>query len=262
MDARAAITVVLTLLLRTATGGEMSPVAEGTSHFVIVEAAAPTAAEAMAVKEIARFLGQSMRAAVRVVKEPDFKGGAPAVFVGQTALAGRSGLDFKKLGPEEWVLRSVGTDLIIAGGRPRGTLYGVYEFLERIVGVRFLDAHTVFVPDRPGWEIPAGLAIQARPAFFRREIFMVTPHHPEHSLFQVRRRLNSLGNAAVEAVGPELGFCVVFGSPFLGEKANRRVSDTSTGKINYHSVSCRAWTFCVRHITLVHTEVLVSGDLP
>jgi hypothetical protein len=77
-----------------------------------------------------------------VIKESEFEGGTPAVFVGATKFAGREGINFGQLGQEEWVIRSVNSNLVIAGGRPRGTLYAVYEFLERYVGVRFLDAHT------------------------------------------------------------------------------------------------------------------------
>lgn len=46
---------------------------------------------------------------------------------------------------EEWgtdglLLRSEGRNLVLAGGRPRGTLYAVYTFLEESVGVRPADA--------------------------------------------------------------------------------------------------------------------------
>ncbi len=33
---------------------------------------------------------------------------------------------------------SPGPDLLLVGGRPRGTLYAVYAFLEETVGVRWL----------------------------------------------------------------------------------------------------------------------------
>jgi hypothetical protein len=237
MGMRTAMTALVAIFAGTATGGEISSATDGKSDYTIVEAAAPTAAEAFAVKELAKFLGQSALSAPRVVKEADFQGDAPAVFVGQTGFAGKSGIDFKNVGPEEWVVRSVGKNLVIAGGRPRGTLYGVYEFLERIVGVRFLDAHTVFVPERPAWKVPGDLAIQAQPAFFRREIFMVTLHHPEHNLFQVRRRLNSFGNAAVDAAGPELGFCVIFGSPYSTHTHHLYAKQFPTGQPEHYALT-------------------------
>ena len=44
----------------------------------------------------------------------------------------------------------VGDELIaIAGGQPRGTLYGVYTFLEDYLGVRFLTTDHTHVPPSP-----------------------------------------------------------------------------------------------------------------
>ena len=59
--------------------------------------------------------------------------------------------------------------LIVTGGR-RGTLYGVYELLERVGGVRFLDARTEHVPHRDAWTVPADLSLRGPPVFSRREI--------------------------------------------------------------------------------------------
>ena len=48
---------------------------------------------------------------------------------------------------EEELRIIVGIDNIaIVGGRPRGVLYGVYQFLEQCIGVRFLDPDTTYVP--------------------------------------------------------------------------------------------------------------------
>ncbi|MBN2291936.1 MAG: DUF4838 domain-containing protein [Pirellulales bacterium] len=43
--------------------------------------------------------------------------------------------------------RAIKTPIAIAGGRPRGTLYGVYTFLEDYLGVRFLTPEHTHVPD-------------------------------------------------------------------------------------------------------------------
>ena len=123
--------------------------------------------------------------------------------------------------------------MVITGGRPRGTLYGAYEFLERCVGVRFLDAATEYVPQRPTLTLPADMAIQSKPAFFRREVFLVTPHQPKQILFQVRRKINAFGNAAVAAAGPELGFCTLLGSPYSTHTHHLYTRDFPTDKPEY-----------------------------
>jgi hypothetical protein len=70
------------------------------------------------------------------------------IFVGPSDLMGQSKLGFAvdDFGPED--LRVVIRDgnIVIAGGRPRGTLYGVYTFLEDFLDVRFLTADHTHVP--------------------------------------------------------------------------------------------------------------------
>jgi len=53
------------------------------------------------------------------------------------------------LGEEEWVIRTIGNDLLLTGGRPRGTMYAVYEFLEDHVGCHWLDRKTDVIPAKP-----------------------------------------------------------------------------------------------------------------
>ena len=75
--------------------------------------------------------------------------GLACVFIGTTQQAARAGIDVDTLAPEACVLRTDGPDLYIAGkdgpGDPlsvgtthSGTLWGVYEILERTLGVRWL----------------------------------------------------------------------------------------------------------------------------
>ncbi|MBM3498147.1 MAG: DUF4838 domain-containing protein, partial [Armatimonadetes bacterium] len=187
--------------------------ADGRSEYAVVQAAGATEAESFAAQELAAFLRRGTGAEWPLAGEAGF-GGGRAVYVGPTAFAAKHGLTPDELGPEEWVIRRFEGDLVLCGGRPRGTLYGVYEFLERFVGVRFLDPDTEFVPDRPTLRLPAGLAVRDAPVFSRREVFMVAPGQPKHTLFEVRRKVNSFGNAAVPAAGPELGYAFRFGGPY------------------------------------------------
>ncbi len=52
------------------------------------------------------------------------------------------------LGAEGLVIRTVGNDLILAGGRPRGTLYAVYTFLEDHVGCRWWTPRVSRIPKK------------------------------------------------------------------------------------------------------------------
>lgn len=198
---------------------------EGKSDYVIMVDPNATEAEKFAAAELSEFIQQSTGATLPVKEEkPKEQGGA--IYVGQTKFASESGVDFDKLGPEEWVIRSIGDDVIITGGRPRGTLYGAYEFLEKNVGARFLDPYTTRVPKNGTFRVQRGLDERNHPSFNRREILMVVggASDPTHRLFEVRRKLNSFGNAD-RPNKPEWGGSVRYGSPYATHTHHRYVND-------------------------------------
>ncbi len=88
----------------------------------IVLADSPIPAEQTAAEELRTYLGKIIGAPCTIV--PETKAAAPAIYVGPTALARQAGIDCGQLGKEEWILRASDGNLIVAGGRPRGALYG------------------------------------------------------------------------------------------------------------------------------------------
>jgi hypothetical protein len=57
-----------------------------------------------------------------------------------------SGIDIQKFDKEEYIIRSSEKGLIIAGGEPRGTLYGVIGFLSNYMGCRWYTRDVVKIP--------------------------------------------------------------------------------------------------------------------
>ena len=102
-------------------------------------------------------------------------------------IAARQGIDPAALGEEEWIIRTVGQDLVLTGGRPRGTMYAVYEFLERQVGCHWLDRETEIVPSRPTLAVDA-LDVRAKPWFWIRHVSSPTGSPADHWLFLVRNK--------------------------------------------------------------------------
>jgi len=72
------------------------------------------------------------------------------------------------LGTDGFLLRTVPPHLVIAGGPVRGTLYGVYELLERHGGCRWYTADYSVIPKRDAFVLPA-LDERQTPAFAIRE---------------------------------------------------------------------------------------------
>ena len=62
-------------------------------------------------------------------------------------------IDFDKLGKEGFTIRTVGSHLVIAGGKLRGTMYGVYTFLEEHLGCRWFSSKASHIPKRARIEI-------------------------------------------------------------------------------------------------------------
>lgn len=80
-------------------------------------------------------------------------GAARCVFIGPGPDMARSPVGFDVAGFGDEDLRIIVRDdgIAIAGGRPRGTLYGVYCFAEDHLGVRFLTADHTHVPPVGPW---------------------------------------------------------------------------------------------------------------
>ena len=116
------------------------------------------------------------------------------VFIGPGAAMreGRAGFDVDDLGKEGLRIRIRSKNIAIAGGRPRGTLYGVYTFFERYFGVRFLTYDHTFVPGpRAVASLPREAITYMPPFSFRWSYYRENAEHPE---FAARLRVNTVTN--------------------------------------------------------------------
>ena len=118
------------------------------------------------------------------------------IFIGFSKLMAQSDVGFttKGMGEEELHIRIQPDNIAIAGGRPRGTLYGVYEFFERELGVRFLTAdHTYFPPDLAERAIPCE-DYHYQPVFLYRNVYFgEVLANPK---FATRLRVNTVTDSA------------------------------------------------------------------
>jgi len=126
--------VLLAVLALPAAADRPTPLslaAAGRTSYRVVLHRGATAPERHAAEELARFLHEIPGATFPVEKVANI-GVAPPVTirVGPGAATGIiSAGEIARLGSEGYVLRTWGLTLAIAGGRPRGTPYGVYSFL-------------------------------------------------------------------------------------------------------------------------------------
>lgn len=175
---------------------------DGKTQYTIVYADEATELEKKAVQELSHFLGRVTGASLPTVAESAVAENARGIYVGWTKFAAQNGVKTARLGEEEWVIRAAGDNLILTGGRPRGTLYAVYEFLEQQVGCHWLARDTEIVPSKPTLQFPKP-NIQAKPCIWMRDIY--TTYHTmmptgemarRHSDFLLRNK-HSVGNHQV-----------------------------------------------------------------
>ncbi|MDY0169499.1 MAG: DUF4838 domain-containing protein [Thermoguttaceae bacterium] len=148
---------------------------DGKTAYTIVAAddeAATAATGQVASQELKEHLEAITGATFPVVKESEFDGKSPALYVGPTRFAEANGVEFDALHRESWLYKTVGDSLILAGGKT-ATIYAVCEFLERELGCRWFTFESAWTPKLPD------IALQAwnrrgKPAFLHRELYI--PH--------------------------------------------------------------------------------------
>ncbi len=134
----------------------------------IATASRPGKLELLAQEELVNAIAEMTGETPLVIpeKESDGKG---VIYLGATAFAAEQGFPQDKLHNEEWVIRQSGENLILTGGRPVGTLYSVYRFLNKL-GFYYLAEDAECVPKYSS--IPfGGFNERKQPAFNGRLIY-------------------------------------------------------------------------------------------
>jgi hypothetical protein len=124
------------------------------------------------------------------------------IYIGNSVALTESGImvDVSELGEEGLHVIIKKNLLAIVGGKPRGTLYGVYQFLEDELGVRFLTHDHTHVPDSSKARIPCREYVYKPPFSFRWSYYAENSKRPD---FAARLRVNTV--TADEKLGGKTG---------------------------------------------------------
>ena len=152
------------------------------SIYVSDKAAQP---EKFAARELQKCLNKMTGVRLPIVNAYDQK--IKLVYIGfkdvpQKMLAG---LNKDEFGKEEFIIRTVDGNMLIAGGEPRGTLYGVLGFLNDL-GCRWYTRNFTKIPQRSSIALPEK-EIRQKPAFEYREAWYNEAYDP---IWAVHNRLN------------------------------------------------------------------------
>lgn len=122
----------------------------GKSRYKIVVSTTASTSEQTAAAELQKYIGEVSGAVLPIVNDLNAKG--PRIFVGYNSrvgeLLGEKVIDALD---ESFTYESRKRDLFIYGGSGRGTLYGVYTFLEDELGCRWYTPDVSQIPSMKKW---------------------------------------------------------------------------------------------------------------
>ncbi|MBO4345688.1 MAG: DUF4838 domain-containing protein [Victivallales bacterium] len=147
-------------------------------------------AEKFAAEELASYLKEMTGAELQIVTDATPASGREFV-IGATSRKLESTLAEKPKTIEGFTIESQGNSIYIKGNSPRATLYGVYDFLDKELGVRFLAFDYTYVPKRKLAEVKLSAPYSYDPPFSYRNVISCNDDSREH-VWQQRMRMNSV----------------------------------------------------------------------
>ena len=169
----------------------------GHSAYSIVLPEDASTSEKTAARELHEYLRQIGGAELPVVTASRVKG--PAIYVGfcdRTALL--PGVSKPAADDDSFTYRNRGRNLYIWGGSERGTMYGVFSFLEQQLGVRWYSPQKTVVPPRDSWGFRK-LDHSESPALMHRQTNYYSA--AKHPAWDSHNRLNALWDPVINEYG-------------------------------------------------------------
>lgn len=163
----------------------LEPARYGDLRIVVAESASPS--EQTAGTEFRKYWEQCTGHKIPISTAPGE--GAVNVWIGRIGVPDSllSAIELEGLGDDGLCIRTLGSkDLLIVGGQKRGTLYGVYQFFEDYMGIRWLAPDVTYVPPVCNALLPIAFRY-VPPLRYRDTDYWMFTWHPE---FAVKHRFN------------------------------------------------------------------------
>ena len=184
----------------------------GKTEYSIVIPENSTLTENFAASELQSFINESAGAKLDIERSSDYNASSKYLCIGNVSFLPESvNKSVAALGTDGFVIKTVRDSVFIVGQNEAGTLYGVYDLVERLLGVRFLADDYTYVPEISSLSF-YNLDIEDTPVIPRRYYWAggATGDTAKSSLFNARCRIASnYGSGAV--YGSETNWCLEAG---------------------------------------------------
>lgn len=125
------------------------------SDYVVMTPKNATEAEKFASQEFVSYAKKITGRELAVIDDGSDLSKEKVVSIGRTQAFQGNGLkaDETELNGDGFIVKTIGDDLFICGGNDRGTLYGVYDVLEYMCGVKFIMDDCTYIPKAENLEL-------------------------------------------------------------------------------------------------------------
>lgn len=165
-------------------------VENGKSDYVIVLNGAASPSERWAAEELAGMIKQ-MSAAELKIRQAEGPVATGSIVLGFGSAADGLGVKAEaSLSGDGYVIKTVGPTVIIAGGQPRGTMYGVFTLLEKL-GVRWWTPDETTVPQMKTIRLPA-MDLKEVPRLEYRDMLYAGMHDDRGQAWMAHNKVNGM----------------------------------------------------------------------
>ena len=161
------------------------------AEYSVILSSMATESEKYAAQELIDYVQQITGVTMPYAADGGFTD-SKVISVGRTEFLETAGVtvDAQALGTDGFVMKNSGNALLICGGGDRGTIYGVLDFLEYHLGVKFLTADCTYIPNGDQAVVYACDRTEI-PAFSYRVVLDADAFYNVDPAFQVHHRFTS-----------------------------------------------------------------------
>lgn len=171
------ISIFMATVLLLSTVGFIANAADSdfdVSDAVIVIAEDVSITDNYAANRLKYYLDKITGGDIQIVD--DSTGSEYEISVGAT---NRSDDDFSESADGSYIITSTEKDIVINGAGNKGTINGVYAFLEKICGCHWYESEVIVIPENDNLTVQAGLDIEYTPFFEYTETDTTSSRDPE-----------------------------------------------------------------------------------
>lgn len=149
---------------------KLTVISNGRSEYRIYTPKNPSEFDRRAAQELQKYIYQVYAVQLPITFESNTAG--LGIYLGATEKLKNNLSLFKGIKDDGFLIRIKNRNIYIAGVKNKGSLYGVYKFLERFVGVEKFAPDLISIPKRKTLlSVPANFELLSNPAFLMRDVF-------------------------------------------------------------------------------------------